>query len=236
MTLRPQFPSRIALWGFAALLVVQAAWLLAVALVRPQLAYFPTDRSSALAAQDKRVPAGLAARVGAVRGELWVDDALALAAGPVSQIFGGPANPANDEAGAGVLEQAQSAALRAARWSPHDSRAWLLLASLAQRRGQPDRDVATDLKMSYYTGPDEAALLPLRLRIATRANTSGDDELQDLVVQDLTAVVLHRPALKPDVAAAYGQASPAGKQLIETTLAKLDAALLATVRGVESVK
>jgi hypothetical protein len=222
---------RIALWAFTAILVVQAAWLLSVELVRPHIPYFPVDRSSALAAQSKSVGAGIAAAVGLVRGDLWTDESMTLAGGQIAELFGGRAT---DEPG--VTERIEIAALHAARLSPHDSRAWLLLASAALRLGRPDRDVADDLKMAYYTGPDEAALMPLRIRIATRLNIGGNDELQDLVAQDLDAMVLRHPELKADIAAAYTQASPSGKRLIEATLAKLDPALLRAIRGAGAVK
>jgi hypothetical protein len=231
MALQSQLSLRIVLWSFAALLVVQAIWLLSVEIVRPQLPYFPADRASALMAQSKRTQAGLAAILGGARGELWVDDAVALAAGPISAISGGRST---DEPG--ILERAEAAALRGARLSPHDSRAWLLLASTAQQLKRPDRVIAADLKMSYYTGPSEAALMPLRSRIATRVDLGGDDELQVLVGQDLRTMVLRRPELKPDIVAAYAQASPAGKHLIETTIAPLDPALLSTIRGQQPVR
>lgn len=231
MALPSQLSLRIVLWSFAAFLVVQAAWLLSVEVVRPHLPYFPADRSSAVAAQSKRAQANLAAVFGGMRGELWVDDAVTLAAGPISEILGG--RPLDEP---GILERAEAAALRAARLSPHDSRAWLLLASTALQLKRPDRVIAADLKMSYYTGPSEAALMPLRSRIATRIDLGGDDELQVLVAQDLRTMVLRRPELKPDIAAAYAQASPAGKHLIETTIATLDPALLGTIRGRQPVR
>ncbi len=211
---------------FAALLVVQAAWLLSVELVRPSLPYFPADQSSAATAESKRAQAGLAAQLGLVRGELWVDEAATLAAGAVSELLGfaAPDSPR-------LTAAAETAARRAARLSPHDPRGWLLLAATAARLDRLNRDIAEPLKMSYFTGANEAALMPLRIRIATRSDIIEDDELQVLVTEDIRTILLHQPALKPAIIAAYRYAVPQGKRFLETTASKLDPAFLAELRA-----
>ena len=222
----PQIPFRPLVWGFAVLLVVQAAWLLPAEVLRPAMPYFPSDPAAAQAARSKRTLAGVAARLGLVRGELWADDAMALSTGIVGNLLGFD-RPATPQAYADVEE----AALRAGRLAPHDARGWLLLAAAAARPDRINRDVVEPLKMSYYTGPDETALMPLRVRLATRSDVIDDGDLQVLVAQDLRAMTLRRPELKPAVAAAYRYAVPSGKRFIEVALDKLDPAFLAMLRG-----
>jgi hypothetical protein len=212
-------------WGFAGLLVLQAVWLLVVELVRPQMPYFVVDQAAAQAAKSNRARAVVAARIGLVRGDLWADDAISVSAGVVGNLFHFDGAPTEQ-----TYADAEQAALRAARLSPHDARAWLLLAAAALRPGRTKEDVAEPLKMSYYTGADDPALMPLRLRVATRSEAVNDEELQLLVAQDIGAVVLRHAELKTEILGAYRDASPVGQQFIETSLAKLDPALLDTVR------
>jgi hypothetical protein len=233
-----QVPFRLAVWGFAAVLAVQAMWLLAVELVRPRMPYFPSDQAAAELAQSKRAQAGWAAALGVVRGDLWADYASSLAGGMIGDLLGfGAAQAAQTSASqtsaaqASASADAERAALRAARLAPHDARAWLLLAAAASRPDRLNRDVGEPLKMSYYTGPDEPELMALRIRVATRSDAIDDGDLQVLVAQDLRAIALRRHELKPAVVAAYRYAVPAGKQFIEATLAKVDPAFLAALRG-----
>ena len=86
--------------------------------------------------------------------------------------------------------------------------------------------------MTYFTGPNEPALTPLRIRIATRSTAITDAELQTLVEQDIRAIILRNQDQKPSLLAAYRDASPQGKQLIEATVGDLDKNLLATIRAI----
>ncbi len=226
MPVSPQIRFRLAILGFAALLVLQAAWLLPVELIRPSMPYFPADQASVQAAKSKWAWATTAALLGIVRGELWSDDAMARSAGIVGNLLGLDGAPSSEAYAGG-----ERAALRAVRLSPHDPRAWLLLAAAASGPGRISRDVVEPLKMSYYTGPDETALMPLRIRLATRSDVIEDGDLQLLVAQDLRAIALRNPELTSAIVAAYRDAVPAGKRLIESSLDKLDPALVASLRG-----
>jgi hypothetical protein len=219
---------RLLVCGFAVLLVVQAAWLVPVEVLRPTLPYFPTDQVAGQTAKSKRSLAAVAARLGVVRGDLWADDAISLSAELVGEFLGFDGAP-----GPQTLADAERAALRTAQLSPHDARAWLLLAAAASRPDQVDRDVVAPLKMSYYTGGDEAALMPLRIRLATRSDVIKDSDLQVLVEQDLRAIALRMPELKPAIVAAYRDAVPSAKRLIETSLDKLDPAFLTMLRAAD---
>jgi hypothetical protein len=212
---------RIVTYMFALVLVGQAVWLLAAELIRPALPYFP---ATAAPSESDHARARMAASVGAVRGDLWADYAATFANALAAQLQGAAAaGSAKDN------QEAFDAARRGARLAPHDARAWLILAAAGSGQGSRNRDIAGALKMSYYTAPGETALMPMRIRLATRSNLIEDDELQTLVVQDLRAMV-QRPELKSDILAAYRQAAPAGKKFIEARLDQLDPALLRTSR------
>jgi hypothetical protein len=164
-----------------------------------------------------------------VRGDLWTDAAIALSSGVASNIAG-VSTPQMME----PTDQARSIAERAARLSPHDSRIWLLLATLDSRLNRTPREIANQLKMSYYTGPNELALTPLRIRIATRSTAITDADLQILVAQEIRTIILHHQDQKPSILAAYRDASPEGKQFIEATVGDLDKSLLATIRATDN--
>jgi hypothetical protein len=216
---------RLAIWGFAVVLGLLAAWLSSAEIIRPDVPYFAGGQAAFDASASERTRAGRAAEFGLIRGDLWADYATVLATGLVAELQGATVGEEPQ-----VVESAQSAARRAAQLSPHDARAWLVLAAAASRLDRPNREVDGPLKMSNFTGPSEAALIPLRIRVATRSNVIEDEELQDLVVQDLRAVVTHQPGLIPDIVAAYRHASPPGKRFIETALDKLDPSLLRKIR------
>jgi hypothetical protein len=224
MTPRRTFWFLSSLLIFAGLLAVQASWLVSAEIIRPTLPYFPQDKASEERASATGSAAVTAASIGWVRGDLWTDAAIALSSGMTGEV-------ARDRDPQMTLarDRARRVAERAARLSPHDSRAWLLLAALCSRN-QPN-EVATQLKISYYTGPNELALTPLRIRIATRSTAIADAELQMLVAQEIQTIILRHPGLKPSLLTAYRDASPEGKQFIEAALGDLDKNLLAAIRA-----
>ena len=210
---------------FAVLLAVQGAWLVTAEFIRPILPYFPRDQASAERASAAQSAAIMAASIGWVRGDLWTDAAIALSSGLTSEVPG-----EGDPQMTMLRGQARVLAQRAARLSPHDSRIWLLLAALDSRFDWPS-EIANRLNMSYFTGPNEPALTPLRIRIATRSTAIADAELQNQVAQEIRAITLRRQDQKPSLLAAYRDASPEGKQFIETTVGDLDKNLLAEIRA-----
>jgi hypothetical protein len=217
---------RLSAMIFAAILGLLSLWLLAAALVRPTLPYFLTDAAAAKAAAAQRDRAGAAAQIGFVRGDLWADYAMALAAQlPQAIERGGSAAPPSAD------EHARAAAERAARLAPHDSRVWLLLAG-----ERASGDAAGALRMSYFTGPNEPALTPLRLLIAARSNAIADPDLQILVGQEIRTVVTRKPDLKPSILVAYRNASPEGRRFIEAKVGELDPTLLGAVRATVAPK
>ena len=106
---------------------------------------------------------------------------------------------------------ARASAEKAARLSPHDARVWLLLASLdcLQRR-----EASSPLKMSYYTGSNEIALMPLRLLVATCSDAINEPEIQPLGGKRPCRLILAKDRNpKPAILAAYQNASFEWKKL-----------------------
>jgi hypothetical protein len=226
MTPRRTFWFRNNILIFAGVLAVQAAWLVTAESIRPILPYFPQDKASEERVAAARSAAVTAASIGWVRGDLWTDAAIALSSGLTSEVAG-----ESDPQMMPPRDQARAVAQRAARLSPHDSRTWLLLAALDSRFDWPNSEFANRLKMSYFTGPNELALTPLRIRIATRSTAISDAELQILVAQEIRTIILRHQDQKPSLLAAYRDASTEGKQFIEATVGDLDKNLLAAIRA-----
>jgi hypothetical protein len=213
----------------------EAAWTLAAELMRPPRPAFPAALLTATTAGNDRdgaaAEAAAAARFAGLRGDLWADDAVFLAAGRLSET-----NGIRSAAALRELTAARDAAARAVQLAPHDSRIWLLIAAIDAARYGRDRRVAAPLKMSYYTGLYDPALMPLRLRIATRSDAIGDDGMQLLVYADLRAIIKTRPDLKPAIAAAYRSATAQGRVFLVDAVYDLDPQLIASIQRVSSAR
>ena len=213
MKLRRYTVVRVGTLFVAVLLGVQSIWLLTAELTRSRVDTLPTDERTAIAAREGTVDAARAASIGLFRGDLWADSALTY----THLLF--EARPANAE-----LSQGLRIVDRALINSPDRSDVWLLRAGLGSRFSLPDIDAADALKMSYYTGPSDFYLMPLRLRIAAHLDTLSDPELQEMVTRELRLLLArHQEA---SIVAAYDIASAAGKQLIEQTVRDLDPSAL----------
>lgn len=208
----------------AALLGILALWILIGELTSPRLSYFPTSPNEANAAYAVRGSAATAAQVSMVRGDLWAAAAVTASA-PL--LFG--AKDSSPQASEANVEDMRAIADRAARLSPHDSRIWLLLAGLDFRGGGNNPSATEMLKLSYYTGPNEISVMPLRLLLAVSSNAISDKEVQSLVPLDIQQIDKQRPDLKPAIALAYGNALPQGRAIIEATLKAADPSFLATI-------
>jgi hypothetical protein len=214
----------------------EAAWTLAAELMRPPRPTFPAALLAAATAEHDRdaaaaAEAGAAARFAGLRGDLWADDAVLLAAGRLNEGSGIRSAATLRDLGA-----ARDAAVRAVQLAPHDSRIWLLIAAIDAARYGRDRRVAAPLKMSYYTGLFDPALMPLRLRIATRSDAIMDDGLQLLVSADLRAIIKTRPDLKPAITAAYRSATAQGRIFLVDAVYDLDPQLIASIQRVSAAR
>ncbi len=215
---------RAGIGAFALLLGLIGIWLVAVEIVRPRSMGFPTDAKTSQAWAAERPAATLAASIGYTRGDLWAAAAISRAAPFFFQSGAGTASPAE-------LEEAAATAAHAARLSPHDARVWLSIAALEALAEPGGRKAAEALKLSYYAGPYEPSLVPLRLTLALRTEAGSDQELQELVGLEIQRIVMKEPALKPAVMSAYRNAPSRGRALVVSTLQQVDPGFLATLRA-----
>jgi hypothetical protein len=203
---------------FAIILGIAGGWTLICELARAPRIGFPVDQNYQAAA-DQRWKAALAARIGAVRGDLWAELFFSFANSIL--VRSGP-----DFGAVETLNEALPAARRALVYAPLRSEVWLLLAEMAKDYELQTPSAATALTMSYYTAPYNQALTPLRLSVATRGNAVRDAELRQLVEQDLQTIVTRKPNLRPAVVAAYATASAEGKHFIESVVQETDPSFL----------
>lgn len=228
----PAGPSNIAFRLTALLLAMllgaQCVWLLLAALSRPGIDQLPTDATSAAAAAatGRRDAATWAASIGAVRGDLWAESAFTYA----NLVVDGGAASASPNL-AKTLALARVSLDHALDNAPSQAGVWLLLAALAMQYPStwPAISPIEALKMSYYTGPSDQPLIPLRLRLAVHADQFSDFEMSQLVNRDLRLLLSQKQIAA--ISAAYVAASPDGKHFIEQTVSDVDPSLLATLRA-----
>jgi hypothetical protein len=186
----------------AVILGLQTAWL-----VLPE--WFRNAPGSPLDASQP-INANRAAQLGGVRGDLWADATLTQDGvdWTSSGTFLRPFSPE-------VLERVRAGAKQALAYSPHDARLWLVLAAIDARLQTPSEQAAAALKMSYYTGPNELRLIPLRLLVAVRPGVLADSELQQLFLNELRVALNRNGELQQAIVGAYREADPAAKRLID---------------------
>ena len=202
----------------ACILALQAAWVLAFEFARSPLLHDDAMRSAGASAAEQR-RAVMAASIGLMRGDLWADAALA---------FLNPASPA-DLAPAAV-EQLRAAASRALALAPHDARIWIVLALADSRFDWLNGNASAAVRMSYYTGPNETRLIPLRLSLAAHSSALAEADFQQLFRRDLRIAAANGAGVQHAIAAAYRDAPPNAKHLIEETLDDIDPSLAARLR------
>jgi hypothetical protein len=218
-TVRESKPSqaafRLTTMLFAVLLGVQCVWLLLAELARPDINGLPANAAFAAAAAKQRDAASWAASIGAIRGDLWAKSAFTYA----DLLWAEQAPSANTDL-TKTLARARVSLDHALDDGPHQSSAWLLLAGLALRFPSLGLDPMEPLKMSYYTGPSEQQLVPLRLRIAVHSDRLSDIEIRQFVGRDLRLLLARNQ--KSAIAEAYNAASPAGRSFIEQAVGDVD--------------
>lgn len=191
---------RLAALLAAAFMVCAGVWLVVPEIFRDR---GPLDAQPASASRRPDPLLETAAAIGLVRGDLWADyaETFAIPAGPA-----GTCDP--------VAAAAAKAAAKALSLSPHDARVWLVLAA-AERRCEPGSEKAAGaMRMSFYTGANEIALIPERLRLALDSPQINEPEFRRLVYHDVQTAIVNRPELRPAVIDIYAKASPAGREAL----------------------
>jgi hypothetical protein len=213
---------RLTVLLFAALLGAQCVWLLLAELSKSGIDALPTNPTAATAAAKQRDTALWAATIGAIRGDLWAQSAFTYA----DLLFGqGVASP--NPTLISTAADARRSVDHALNNAPHQSSVWLLLAGLSLRVPSVGVDALEALKMSYYTGPSEQNLIPLRLRIATRADRFDDVQMREFASRELRVLLNEKQSSA--IVEAYNIASPSGKRYIEQTVRDVDPSFLNTL-------
>lgn len=146
-----------------------------------------------------------------------------------------PRSTANEAAAskpeAGVHPAAPTALVGALRYSPLRGDLWLMLAALSREQRPVEYDVAALLKLSYYTAPNDLALLPLRLTVALgEVSVVSEPELRELVQRDVKVALARQATLRTALIAAYQSASADGKAFMDNLLSEWDSAALQNMR------
>ena len=163
----------------AVLLFAQGIWLTFPELARPGIGQLPTDATAAAAAAKHHGAAVWAASIAGIRGDLWAEAAFTEAS-----LLWRDKQAAADKNVAETIRATRATTERALRDAPHRSDAWLLLAGLLSRFGSA-AEATEPLRMSYYTGPSDQGLMPLRLSVAIQAESFDDPEMRQLVSRDI---------------------------------------------------
>jgi hypothetical protein len=115
--------------------------------------------------------------------------------------------------------------------APYNPELWLALALLQARSDPRDPTLVEALKMTYFTAPNDARLMPVRLDTATSFDALADPDVKELVRGDIRLMVTRQPELRAAVVSAYRRASKLGKAFLEEAVQSIDPSFLATLRG-----
>jgi hypothetical protein len=207
---------RFSLGSLAVIIAIYCVWLLISELTQPHVIHMPVDPPSAAAAAQKRAQASWAARFGILRGDLWAEAGYTFA-----ELLWKTSK--NDPNLSRSLEAARSRLDQAVRYAPTNAGVWLLIAGFAAEF----RDATEALRMSYFTGPSEESLMPIRTFIAAQMPTL-DADMQQLVRRDVRILLTNQR--KSALSQAYRISSPAGKRLIEQEVSEKDPAFAQALR------
>jgi len=218
----PHIFFRFATRLFAISLGALSIWSLLAELSRPAIDRLPTDQVSAALAAKQLSAAAFAASIGIIRGDLWAESAFTY-----SDLLWGNASPSTDLPQS--LRHARISVENALRLAPHQSGAWLFLAALTSHHASQGFDPKEALRMSYYTGPNELDLMPLRLRLMAHLDPFEDVEMQQFASWDLRSLIARKQTSA--IAEVYREASLAGRRFIEQIVAAIDPSLIEALRS-----
>jgi hypothetical protein len=184
---------------------------------------FPLD-PAAIGAPSSTVPGWLQALT-PFRSDLEANYAL-VAALQVIQSAGSTSPRASIE-----TLRAQERGRRVLSIAPDNPELWLALALLQARRDPHDPLLSDALKMTYFTAPNDAGLMPVRLHAATAFDALDDPDVRDLVRGDVRLMLTRMPALRTAVISAYRRASKLGKAFLEEAVQSIDPTFLMELQG-----
>jgi hypothetical protein len=176
----------------------------------------PPPTPSAVAA------AGLATKIAPFREDLKADEAAMRAAEILASKS--PGNLSTNEAVQNVVKTALGI-------GPHDAQMWLTLALLRAHGNLGASLIVEPLKMSYFTGPNQAEFIPPRLDLVSSINAIGDPDLQELAASDVRAILTRFPDLRPLLVTAYARGSAAGKKLLDDSVKTVDPTFISTLHA-----
>ena len=216
------------IWKFRllVLLIVLAVGTVSIAdfaaeLLRPSRPSVPTPDGRP-PAPDAVAAAALATRIAPFREDLKADEAAMRAAEVLASKSPGdlPANQA-----------VQTIVKTALGIGPHDARMWLTLALLRAHGNLGDASIVEPLKMSYFTGPNQAELIPPRLDLVSSISAIGDPDLQELAASDVRAILTRFADLRPLLVAAYARGTTSGKKLLDDSVKTVDPTFVSTLHA-----
>ena len=181
-------------------------------LLRPEPLPLPSRTSNA-PNSDQVSSSGRASAIAPFRSDLKANYALALASQTLKSEYVGQSQSE---------VAAQDAVRNALKSGPLDSRMWLVLALLQARSDLGDSRIAESLKMSYFTGPNRAELIPTRLDIVTLNNSLNDPDLSELARGDVRAILTQYPDQRPSLVNDYARGSAIAKAFLEESARTVD--------------
>ncbi len=230
MKFSPKFNIQTAALGLALLLGVHTLWVLAAELLRRDVGpRFPAP----IQTQDinsMRLGSELAAWIGFVRGDLWAERVLVDAINFIGdqdiptklKLF----TPSD-------TERVRKAAEYALSSKPLNSQVWLIFSILSSAVDTQHKIANEQMKMSYYTGPNDKAVIGHRLKSVMRLRMLDDLDVREAVRREIRTILLRAPELRPAVTAAYHEAQPRDREFIETTVSATDPKFVAVLRAAQ---
>lgn len=216
--LGPPTALRIGLLAFAGVLALGGALMLICDLLLPQAIALPLDRGAAEAAAAHRNRALAAARLGAVRGDLF-----AQAVYRDADLLWLDRTHGLDAASAAAVENARSNAETSLSLAPINGAVWFFLAALPpSSAGAGDVSGLVPLQMSYFTAANDAALARPRIERALASSGPIDKDLQEFMKGDLRLILNAQPQQKPALVAAFKAATPQNQVIFESLATEVD--------------
>jgi hypothetical protein len=213
---------RVTLLAVSAVCAVQAIWIVVPELLHLRTIRIPFNVQPATPLDQDR--ANRAAAFAMVRGDLWAEAGFADASRLGTDAAGGPEKELE-------VVNARTALERALRYSPHRGDVWLMLSMLAERYKVPGLGPNPLLKMSFYTAPNELALIPQRLLLSSRIRGIEDPEMQDMIKRDIRLLLTRGSNPKSALVAAYKNASAENRPFIERFVSEIDPTSAASMRA-----